>query len=64
VFVINTQVKYALLDPSSPEKDQDMESRQPVMMIPYITGMNEDIRRVCRKFDIRRFSSPDRLSTQ
>jgi len=41
------------LDPRGPEEDQEEESRSPVMMIPYVAGMSEDIRRVCRKFDIR-----------
>jgi len=31
------------LDPRSPEKDQEEESRPPVMMIPYVAGMNEDM---------------------
>ena len=35
---------------SSPEEEQEKE---PLVVIPYVAGMSEDIRRVCRKFNIR-----------
>jgi len=41
------------MDPSIPERDQEKESRPPVMMFPYVVGMSKDIRSVCRMFDIR-----------
>ena len=37
-------------DISSPEEEQE---KGPLVVIPYVTGMSEDIRRVCRKFNIR-----------
>ena len=37
-------------DVSSPEEEQE---KGPLVMIPYVAGMSEDIRRVCRKFNIR-----------
>ena len=36
-------------DVSSPEEGQE---KGPLMVIPYVAGMSEDIRRVCRKFNI------------
>ena len=32
---------------------QGFEKKDPMIVIPYIAGMSEDIRRVCRKFSIR-----------
>ena len=37
-------------DVSSPEEGQD---KGPLVVIPYVTVMSEDVRRVCRKFNIR-----------
>ena len=37
-------------DVSSPEEGQE---KGPLVVIPYVAGMSEDIRRVCRKFNIR-----------
>ena len=37
-------------DVSSPEEEQE---KGPLVVIPYVPGMSEDIRRVCRKFNIR-----------
>ena len=37
-------------DVNSPEEEQEKE---PLVVIPYVAGMSEDIRRVCRKFNIR-----------
>ena len=37
-------------DVSSPEEEQE---KGPLVVIPYVAGMSEDIRRVCRKFNIR-----------
>ena len=42
-----------VLDTSSPERGQEEESRSPVMMIPYVVGMSENIRHVCWKVYIR-----------
>ena len=39
-------------DSSSCDEEQDKE-RGPSVVIPYVAGMSEDIRRVCRKFNIR-----------
>lgn len=40
------------LDPSSPEGDQERESRPLVMMVPYVAGMSEDIRHGRKKLEI------------
>ena len=37
-------------DVSSPEEKQE---KGPLVVIPYVAGMSEEIRRVCRKFNIR-----------
>jgi len=42
-----------VLDTSSPDRDQEKESRPPVMVIPYVVGMSENIRHVCRKLYIK-----------
>jgi len=42
-----------VLDTSSPERDQEKESRPLVMMILYVVGMSENIKHVCRKVYIR-----------
>jgi len=34
-----------VLDPRGTEEDQEEESRIPVMMIPYISGISKDVRR-------------------
>ena len=39
-------------DTSSRDEGQE-EERGPLVVIPYVVGMSEDIRRVCRKFNIR-----------
>ena len=39
-----------MADVSSPEEEQE---KGPLVVIPYVAGMSEDIRRVCRKFNIR-----------
>ena len=39
-----------IADVSSPEEEQE---KGPLVVIPYVAGMSEDIRRVCRKFNIR-----------
>ena len=39
-------------DASRPDERQK-EEKGPLVVIPYIAGMSEDIRRVCRKFNIR-----------
>ena len=42
--------KQETADVSSPEEEQE---KGPLVVIPYVAGMSEDIRRVCRKFNIR-----------
>ena len=37
-------------DVSSPEKEQE---KGPLVVMPYMAGMSEDIRHVCRKFNVR-----------
>ena len=39
-------------DTSSRDEEQEKE-KGPLVVIPYVAGMSEDIRRVCRKFNIR-----------
>ena len=39
-------------DTSSCDEEQEKEKEPPVV-IPYVAGMSEDIRRICRKFNIR-----------
>ena len=39
-------------DTSSRDEEQE-EERGPLVVIPYVAGKSEDIRRVCRKFNIR-----------
>ena len=39
-------------DTSSRDEEQERE-KEPLVVIPYVAGMSEDIRRVCRKFNIR-----------
>ena len=39
-------------DTSGREEEQERE-KEPLVVIPYVAGMSEDIRRVCRKFNIR-----------
>ena len=34
-------------------RDEEQEKKEPLVVIPYVAGMSEDIRRVCRKFNIR-----------
>ena len=46
----------AALNPVAPKPREDnsnREDRQKQIVIPYVKGLSEDIRRVCRKFDIR-----------
>ena len=39
---------------SSCDEEQEKEKeKEPLVVIPYVTGMSEDIRQVCRKFNIR-----------
>ena len=35
------------------ETEPQEEDRPPLVMLPYVAGVSEDIRRVCRKFDMR-----------
>ena len=35
------------------EADGEGEEKQPIVCIPYVAGLSEDIRRVCRRFGIR-----------
>ena len=39
-------------DTSNPDEGQE-EEKGPLVVISYVAGMSEDIRRVCRKFNIR-----------
>ena len=39
-------------DTSSRDEEQE-EERGPLVVIPYVAGMSEDIRHVCRKFNLR-----------
>ena len=39
-------------DTSSRDEEQEKE-KEPLVVIPYVAGMSEDIRRVCRKLNIR-----------
>ena len=39
-------------DANSRDEEQE-EERGPLVVIPYVAGMSEDIRRACRKFNIR-----------
>ena len=39
-------------DTSGHDEEQERE-KEPLVMIPYVAGMSEDIRRVCRKFNVR-----------
>ena len=39
-------------DTSGRDEEQERE-KEPLVVIPYVAGMSEDIRRVCRKFNIR-----------
>ena len=39
-------------DTSGRDEEQEKE-KEPLVVIPYVAGMSEDIRRVCRKFNIR-----------
>ena len=53
-------------DTSGRDEEQEKE-KEPLVVIPYVAGMSEDIRRVCRKFNIRvvfKSLSPGRLSAQ
>ena len=34
-------------------RDEEQEEKEPLVVIPYVAGMSEDIRRVCRRFNIR-----------
>ena len=40
--------------------EEQEEERGPLVVIPYVAGMSEDIRHVCRKFNIRVFSKSGR----
>ena len=40
------------VDTSSCDEEQE-EEKGPLVVIPYVAGMSEDIRRVCREFNIR-----------
>ena len=39
-------------DTSSSNEEQEKE-KEPLVVIPYVAGRSEDIRRVCRKFNVR-----------
>ena len=39
-------------DMSSCDEEQE-EEKGPLVVIPYVAGMSEDIRHACRKFNIR-----------
>ena len=39
-------------DTSSSDEEQEKE-KEPLVVIPYVAGMSEDIRHVCRKLNIR-----------
>ena len=39
-------------DTSTPDEGQE-EEKGPLVVIPYVAGMSEDIKHVCRKFNIR-----------
>ena len=49
-------------DTSGRDEKQERE-KEPLVVIPYVAGMSEDIRRVCRKFNIR-VVCPGGLSVQ
>ena len=51
-FICNASVPptQKTADVSSPEEEQE---KRPLVVIPYVAGMSEDIRRVCKKFNIR-----------
>ena len=53
-FICNTLVPptQETTDTSSLDDGQEQE-KGPLMVIPYVAGMSEDIRHVCRKFKIR-----------
>ena len=38
---------------ASPEEDQNDGENPELMMIPYVAGLSEDIRRICRRFNIK-----------
>ena len=40
-------------DTSGRDEEQAEREKEPLVVIPYVAGMSEDIRRVCRKFNIR-----------
>ena len=34
-------------------EEEDSRQKEPMVVVPYVAGLSEDIRRVCRKFGIR-----------
>ena len=51
-FIRNASALSSQETADSPDEGQE-EEKGPVVVIPYVAGMSEDIRRVCRKFNIR-----------
>ena len=51
-FIRNASVTQEAADTSSCDEEQE-EERGPLMVIPYVAKMSEDIRRICREFNIR-----------
>ena len=49
---ISDSIKQETADTSSHDEEQE-EEREPLVVIQFVAGMSENIRRVCRKFNIR-----------
>ena len=64
---INSSSCSSPLPPQNAEKDQEAKSkgadRAPMVMLPYIAGVNEDIRRVCQRFKMKVIFSTVSIST-
>ena len=52
-FIRNASAPPTQKTADSSNRDEEWEEKGPLVVIPYVAGMSEDIRCVCRKFNIR-----------
>ena len=52
-FIRTSSVPVTQEEDLTPNKEDEEKESQPLMVIPYIAGLSEDTRRVCREFNIR-----------
>ena len=58
IYIFSFSLINAFINVNSKERivnarDQEEDSAPPMVVIPYVSGLSEDIRRVCSRYDIR-----------